>query len=73
MCQIQMVRKFAEDDARVIYVGDPNQSIYAFRGSCVTAFGMIRDALPDCVEMNLLVNYRCDPRIIQFTNDMSCV
>lgn len=73
LCQIRMVERFAKQGSRVIYVGDPNQSIYAFRGSCTTAFSQIKQVLPDCHEMNLKVNYRCDPRIIQFTNENSCV
>lgn len=38
ICQIKMVERFAQQGSRVIFVGDPNQSIYAFRGSCTSAF-----------------------------------
>ena len=38
ICQIRMVERFAQQGSRVVFVGDPNQSIYAFRGSCTTAF-----------------------------------
>lgn len=37
-CQIEMLEVMVEDGARVIFVGDPNQALYHFRGADSQAF-----------------------------------
>ena len=52
---------------RAIVVGDPNQSLYRFRGADAQAFPRIAEMLSqsrDVVELTLPTNYRCDINVI---------
>ena len=54
--------------ARIICVGDPNQSLYRFRGADSAAFSRIAEILQrngrQMVRKELPINYRCDQAII---------
>ena len=41
LCQIKMLERIVSDGARTIFVGDPNQALYHFRGADALAFEKI--------------------------------
>ncbi len=49
-------------------IGDPNQSIYAFRGAGVGMFDRFREDFSNTLEIDLTVNYRSSPQIIVLAN-----
>lgn len=49
---------------RLIAVGDPFQSIYAFRGAMSTSMATLRERF-NCREMNLSISFRCPRAIVQ--------
>lgn len=49
---------------RIIAVGDPNQSIYAFRGAVSGGMSFLRDRF-SMVEMGLSVSFRCPIEIVK--------
>lgn len=68
-CQVQMLNKMCKDGARVIFVGDPNQALYHFRGADCHAFERIAEMLEgNCRNLtrhNLPKSYRSAKRIIK--------
>ena len=46
-------------------IGDPDQSIYGFRGSDARCFARLRENFPDLREIRLLKNYRSTPEILR--------
>lgn len=55
--------------ARCVVVGDPNQSLYRFRGADSNAFNRLREMLANngkkLTIKELPINYRCDKQIIE--------
>jgi DNA helicase II / ATP-dependent DNA helicase PcrA len=49
-------------------IGDPNQSIYAFRGASGTIFEQFKTDFPHAKEIDLTVNYRSAPPIVALAN-----
>jgi hypothetical protein len=58
-----MLRKTLGPDGRPFVVGDPNQSIYAFRGADFESMAKIKAMRPDWLEFPLSVTFRC-PRVV---------
>ena len=44
-CQVYMLTKLSEAGARIVAVGDPNQSVYAFRGADSQSFNRVADVV----------------------------
>lgn len=69
-CQSFMLRKLSDAGAKIVAVGDPNQSMYEFRGADSKSFEKVRQTLQAAtlggVEMPLLKNYRSAPAIIDY-------
>jgi DNA helicase-2/ATP-dependent DNA helicase PcrA len=68
-----VLKKLHEAGAKIVAVGDLNQSIYRFRGADSEAFGNIEKQLTDLshdkeVTHSLTKNYRSRPAIIDFVN-----
>lgn len=68
-CQHMMLERMVKvSNARAIVVGDPNQSLYGFRGADPRSFDRIADILKatgrKLTEPKLPINYRCDKSII---------
>ena len=69
-----VLQKLAEQGARIVAVGDPNQGIYRFRGADSDAFGNLTQMLTDIsanqsnVEMPLTGNFRSRKNVLDFTN-----
>lgn len=71
-CQMVMLQKLSEAGARVVAVGDPNQSLYMFRGADAHAFDNIQNVISAAptggVSHSLPTNYRSGKKIIEFVN-----
>ncbi len=48
---------------RLVVCGDPNQSLYAFRGAATDSMGKIRALLPDWIDLPLTLTFRC-PQVV---------
>lgn len=69
-CQIELVMKMVKKpNGRIIAVGDPNQSIYGFRGADTEAIPRIREALNATV-MPLSVCYRCPTSHLELAREI---
>lgn len=58
---------------KLFFVGDEKQSIYAFRGADVAVFRSLSRDLQtssDSASINLQTNYRTEPELLQFFNDV---
>jgi superfamily I DNA/RNA helicase len=78
--QLIMLKKLIEAGAKVVAVGDRNQSIYRFRGADNDAFQNISNMLKDqshdkdnWKENSLSYNYRSRPEVLDFVNDQTHV
>lgn len=60
--QTEMVRRLAARGARVLFVGDPFQSIYGFRGSDLEVINRLRAEF-STTELPLWVSWRC-PKVV---------
>lgn len=59
----------AEEVPQLLFVGDPKQSIYRFRGADVSVWNNVRDVI--CGEeepMRLTANFRTQPGVVGFVN-----
>ncbi|MBX6334361.1 ATP-dependent helicase [Candidatus Saccharibacteria bacterium] len=52
----------------IFVIGDPNQSIYGFRGASGTIFDRFRQDFPDRTEITLTTNYRSVPAVVRLSN-----
>lgn len=67
LAQYRIVRALAPDSNAVrdlCVIGDPDQSIYGFRGSDVTLFKQFKNDYPDSGEIKLSRNYRSTETIL---------
>lgn len=62
--QYRLIKLLAESGATLFVIGDPDQSIYGFRGAGATVFEDFRRDYPAAAEIRLRVNYRSTPVII---------
>ena len=65
--QYRIIRALAPDDDAVrdlCVIGDPDQSIYGFRGSDVTLFNRFKNDYPNSAEIKLTRNYRSTATIL---------
>jgi uncharacterized protein (TIGR00375 family) len=65
--QYRIIRALAPDDDAVrdlCVIGDPDQSIYGFRGSDVTLFNRFKNDYPNSAEIKLTRNYRSTETIL---------
>ncbi len=72
-CQKITLRKLSQAGAKIVAVGDENQSIYGFRGADTKAFNSLSSELANLsgekeVEHSLSTNYRSRKNIIDFVN-----
>lgn len=64
-CQLVLLERMLADSAsRLIAVGDPHQSIYAFRGADHLAMPALQTAFA-MTEMSLSVSYRCSKAVVE--------
>jgi ATP-dependent exoDNAse (exonuclease V) beta subunit len=56
---------------KLFFVGDEKQSIYRFRGADVSVFkSLAKDLQPDGSELSIARNYRSEPALIDFINQI---
>jgi DNA helicase-2/ATP-dependent DNA helicase PcrA len=63
--QYVMVTALSDMWRNLFVVGDPDQSIYAWRNADITNILNFRDDYPDAVQINLELNYRSSGYIVQ--------
>lgn len=62
--QHEMIHQLLKPGGRVLFVGDPAQAIYAFRGADAESFSALaRDF--NCRELGLTVSFRCPQSIVK--------
>lgn len=66
--QITMINNMANDRTCVFAVGDPNQLIYAWRGSDIGIFSDFKEK--KCEEYSLPINYRSTSNILDLAKNM---
>jgi DNA helicase-2/ATP-dependent DNA helicase PcrA len=52
----------------IFVIGDPNQSIYGFRGASGTIFEQFAKDFSGCKQVHLTINYRSAPQIVRLAN-----
>lgn len=62
--QYQLIRAFSRGGKGLFVIGDPDQSIYGFRGSWSGCFDAFLQDYPDCEIIHLKENYRSTPQIL---------
>lgn len=69
--QVDLIKKLCGtgfDEGRLFFVGDFKQSIYRFRGAVPPEFLKLRNEVPDPGRLQLTVNFRSRPGVIDFVN-----
>lgn len=64
--QRRLMAKWSEQGRTLFAIGDPDQSIYGFRGASAACFSQLRESFPDLAVMGLTRNYRSTPEILSF-------
>lgn len=62
--QRAIIRKICTQETRVIFVGDPKQSIYGFRGAGSNSIALLEEEF-DCVNLPLTISYRCAVNVVK--------
>lgn len=68
--QYKLIRNLLRDNKNICVVGDPNQSIYGFRGANKEAFDEFKKDFPDARKFFLEYNYRSDKRIVELSSKL---
>lgn len=62
--QYRLIREWSRNSASLFVIGDPDQSIYGFRGSDSHCFERLSADHPDARSVRLVKNYRSTPEIL---------
>lgn len=62
--QYQLIMEWAKQGRELFVIGDPDQSIYGFRGADDTCFEHLKNDLTDMKIIRLTENYRSTPQVI---------
>ncbi|MBI2191291.1 MAG: UvrD-helicase domain-containing protein [Planctomycetes bacterium] len=62
--QYEWLRALTADHRRLALVGDPDQSIYSFRGANARIFQRFLEDHPGAARIHLEENYRCPPTVL---------
>ena len=62
--QYQLVRAWAKGHESLFVIGDPDQSIYGFRGSNAECFNLLKKQFSSVRDIRLTKNYRSTPEIL---------
>jgi superfamily I DNA/RNA helicase len=63
--QYRLIRAWSQNSAGLFVIGDPDQSIYGFRGSDPRFFERLVQDFPDTRRIRLTRNYRSTPVILR--------
>lgn len=61
--QRAIIRKICHQDSRVVFVGDPAQAIYGFRGADSNSMETLAEEF-ECIELPLTISYRCPLTVV---------
>lgn len=64
------ILKLLRVNDNLFVIGDPNQSIYGFRGASGTILLEFKKDFPQCTEIALVTNYRSAPEIVRLSNEI---
>lgn len=67
--QLELVLKARGKGGRMLFVGDPRQSIYGFAGADANSFWAIKERL-GAVELPLSICYRCPKEVIKLAQEI---
>ena len=62
--QYRLIQAWSRGGRELFVIGDPDQSIYGFRGSDARCFEKLKEDYPDMQEIRLAWNYRCAPAVL---------
>lgn len=68
LIQYRLIKLWAQDCRSLMIIGDPNQSIYGFRGSNRHFFGLLQEDFPEAVSYRLTNNFRSSATVIKAAN-----
>ena len=63
--QYALVQNWLANGKSLFVIGDPDQSIYGFRGAAADCFSRLQADCPDAVTVRLDTNYRSTPQIVR--------
>ena len=63
--QYRLIQKWSQHSRSLFVIGDPDQSIYGFRGSDSQCFTRLKDDFPDARQIVFRQNYRSTPEILR--------
>lgn len=70
LVQYRLVKLWARDCQSLMVIGDPNQSIYGFRGSNSHFFTRLQQDFPETVSYKLTRNFRSTAAVIKAANKL---
>ena len=62
--QYRLITAWGQNSESIFIIGDPDQSIYGFRGSDYRYFGKFKADFPGTRQIRLMHNYRSTPEIM---------
>lgn len=62
--QYRLIKEWGKKSNSIFIIGDPDQSIYGFRGSDFRYFEKFKEDFPGLQQIQLIQNYRSTPQII---------
>lgn len=62
--QRAIIRKICHTDTRIVFVGDPKQSIYGFRGAGSDSIELLEKEF-NCTNLPLTISYRCSGNVVK--------
>lgn len=68
--QYRLIRVWNQKGRELFVIGDPDQSVYGFRGSDAACFARLAGDAPELHEIRLTENYRCTPSILKAAAEM---
>ncbi len=69
--QLELLLSFLDiDRSKIMAIGDRNQSIYAFRGSNIGIFNLLKEKLNNVKEISLKINYRSTQKILDVASSL---
>lgn len=68
--EYQLVKAWNEGGKELFVIGDPDQSIYGFRGSDAGCFHRLAEDYPDARRIVLEENYRSTPQLLAFASEI---